>query len=258
MTVRLAGARVIALSPVPLHTQIRDALRRRILDGTYGEHAQLPSEAGLTSAFGVSRITVRQALAALQREGMIFRIAGKGTFVSKPKASQDATRLQGFAEAMGSLGRETFSEVLGHRLAPAEPAVARRLGLRPDAQVLELRRLRYLDREPVSLDVSYFPAPIGERLLREDLSTRDVFALLENELGIPLGSAEVQIEAALADEDTARSLRIAEGAPILRLERLTVARDGRALDFEYLYQRGDAMRYRLRVERAPDTTKGNG
>src|SRR5919106_1105120 len=75
---------VVLLSPLPLHTQIREALRARILDGTYREHAQLPSESELMASYGVSRITVRHALAQLQREGLIFKISGKGTFVSKP------------------------------------------------------------------------------------------------------------------------------------------------------------------------------
>jgi len=250
VTTSLLDAKVVPFSPVPLHTQIREALRRCILDGTYHEHAQLPSEAELTSAFDVSRITVRQALGHLQKEGLIFKIAGKGTYVSKPKAFQDVTQLQGFGEAMGRLGHETFSQVLGHRLVPAAPAVAERLSLAGGAPTLELRRLRYLNREPISIDVSYFPAALGERLLREDLASRDVFAIIENEIGIALGTAELSIDAALADEETAHLLGIAQGAPVLRIERLTRALDGRPLDFEYLCYRGDAMRYRLRVDRA--------
>ena len=244
-------ARMMPFSPLPLHTQIREALRRGILDGTYREHAQLPSESELMAAFAVSRITVRHALAQLQREGLIFKVTGKGTFVSKPKALQLLNRLQGFGEAMNSLGHETFSHVLGHRLLPAEGEIAQRLALPGGEPVIELRRLRYLDRAPVSLDVSYFPAAIGEPLLRLDLASRDVFSILENEIGIVLGAAEVSIDATLAEGEIATHLAIAEGAPLLRIERLTTAADGRPVDFEHLYYRGDAMRYRLRVERTP-------
>jgi GntR family transcriptional regulator len=238
-------------SPLPLHTQIREALRRQILDGSYRAHDQLPSESDLMATFAVSRITVRHALAQLQREGLIFTVTGKGTFVAKPKALQDLSRLQGFGEAMDQLGRETFSQVLGHTLMCAQGDIAQRLALPGGASVIELRRLRYLDRAPVSLDVSYFPASIGELLLRSDLAARDVFSVLENEIGIALGTAEVSIEAALADADIATHLAIAAGAPMLRIERLTSAADGRPIDFEYLYYRGDAMRYRLRLERTP-------
>lgn len=241
--------RMMPASPLPLHTQIRETLRRSILDGTYREHAQLPSESELMAAFDVSRITVRHALAQLEREGLIFKVTGKGTFVSKVKAMQDLSRLQGFGEAMHRLGRETFSQVLGHALLRAQGEVAERLKLARGEPVIELKRLRYLDRAPVSVDISYFPQPIGERLLRADLAARDVFSILENELGIALGAAEVSIEATIAAGDTAKHLAIAAGAPLLRIERLTSAADGRPIDFEHLYYRGDAMRYRLRLER---------
>lgn len=237
--------------PQPLHTQIREALRARILDGTYREHAQLPSESELTAKFGVSRITVRHALAHLQREGLIFKVTGKGTFVSKRKAQQDLSRLQGFGEAMHRLGRETFSRVLGHGLLRADPEIAARLEVAAGDTVVELRRLRYLDHAPISLDLSYFPAAIGEQVLRADLASRDVFSILENEVGIALGAAEVSIEAALAEGDIAVALGIQEGAPLLRIERLTTSNDGRPIDFEYLYYRGDAMRYRVHLERTP-------
>ncbi len=241
---------VAAASPLPLHTQIREALRASILDGTYREHARLPSESGLMARYGVSRITVRHALAQLQREGLIFKVTGKGTFVSKPKALQDLSQLQGFGEAMRRLGRETFSQVLGHELLRADAELAARLALDAGDAVLELKRLRYLDRVPVSLDVSYFPASIGEQVLRADLAGRDVFSILENEIGIVLGAAEVSIEAALAEGEIAVHLGIAEGAPLLRIERLTTSADGRPIDFEYLCYRGDAMRYGLRLTRA--------
>jgi GntR family transcriptional regulator len=242
----------VAQSPVPLHRQIREALRAGIRDGTYRQHAQLPSESELMATYKVSRITVRHALAELQREGLIFKITGKGTFVSKnePKAMQELSQLQGFGEAMHRLGRETSSQVLSHQRLRADERIAAQLGLNVGEGVIELKRLRYLDQMPISLDVSYFPASIGEQVLTADLAGRDVFSILENELGIALGTADVSIEATLAEGDIAASLGIDDGEPLLRIERLTTSLDGRPLDFEYLYYRGDAMRYRLRLPRA--------
>src|SRR5690606_25013339 len=102
-----SGATVTPLSPAPLYAQIKELLRERILDGSYKPHEQMPSESEMMATFGVSRITVRQALNDLQQEGLIFRIHGKGTFVSKPKAFQDLGKLQGFGEAMRQMGYET-------------------------------------------------------------------------------------------------------------------------------------------------------
>lgn len=243
-----AQSKVVAMSSVPMYTQIREIIRRRVLDGTYPPHSQMPSESQMMEAFSVSRITVRQALGDLQKEGLIFKVPGKGSFVAKPKAFQSLSRLQGFGEAMAPSGYETFSQVLSLRRVSASPTVAQRLGLKPAAPVFEIQRLRYLNREPISVDLSYFHPALGERLAQEDLPTRDIFLILENDYGLALTHADVQIEAISADEGLARHLHIEEGSPLLRIERLTCAGD-QPIDFEFLYYRGDAFQYRLRIDR---------
>lgn len=239
------------IATLPLYSHIREALRARILDGSYKAHDQLPSESELTQSFKASRITVRQALSDLQKEGLIFKIHGKGAFVSKPKAFQELGRLQGFAEAMHVHGYETYNRLISLRHQRADKAVAAHLGLGGRASVTELRRVRFLNREPISLDVSYVPREIGERLAKEDLATRDIFHIIENDYGLALGNAELKIEATTADEPLAKLLAIEEGSPVLRIERLTRTLEGRPLDFEYLHYRGDAFQYRLRIERVP-------
>lgn len=238
------------MSPVPLYTQIKEVLRNRILNGTYQCHEQMPSESELTKIFGVSRITVRQALDHLQKEGLIFKIHGKGTYVSKPKVFQNLGKLQGFGEAMSGLGYEIVSQVVGQTVVPADKAVSERLGVNEGELVYEIRRIRYLNSSPLSLDVTYVPKAVGERLIKEDLAHRDIFLILENDYGFSLGQADLQIEAVLADNALAEQLQVEVGAPILRIERLTFTADEQPLDFEYLYYRGDALQYRLRIERS--------
>lgn len=240
---------VLTLSPTPLYSQIREILRQRILDGTYQPHQQMPSESELIKAFGVSRITVRQALGDLQRAGLVFKIHGKGTYVSKPKAFQNIGKLQGFGEAMSRMGYETFSQVISIKTLAAGRAIGAKLKVKEREQITELRRLRYLNREPISLDVTYVPKAIGERLAKEDLANRDIFLILENDYGLALGQAELHIEAMLADTALAHFLKVEESAPVLRIERLTYTSEGKPLDFEYLYYRGDAFQYQLRIER---------
>src|ERR1043165_1059315 len=131
-----AADNLSASSPIPLYTQIRELLRERILRGDYASHAQMPSENEMVRMFGVSRITVRQALTDLQKEGLIFKIHGKGTFVSKPKATQNLQRLQGFGEAMSSEGHVAYSRVLGSRVMRAGKVVAEQLALTQRDEVM--------------------------------------------------------------------------------------------------------------------------
>lgn len=254
MKIAANNFRAVEPSPVPLYAQVKEILRERILDGTYAPHTQLPTESEMSSIFGVSRITVRQALNDLQKEGMIFKIPGKGTFVSKPKAFQELTQLEGFAEAMTRHGYEIYNRVVSHQLVPAPPHVAQLLQLPAGSAVAEIRRVRHLNREPVSLEVTYLPAAIGERLRKEDLASRDIFLILENDYGIALGHPDLQIDAALADHALAAALHVDEGTPILRIERLTRTAAGMPLDFEYLYFRGDSFQYRLQITRRSQTS----
>ncbi|HEY8940388.1 MAG TPA: GntR family transcriptional regulator, partial [Cellvibrio sp.] len=149
------------LSPVPLYNQLKDVLRRRILDGSYAAHSQMPSESELGKAFGVSRITVRQALNDLQKENLIFKVHGKGTFVSKPKAFQNVSKLQGLAEAMSQLGYDVINQLRGFRFVPANEQVSGKLQLALDTEVAEIKRVRLINREPVSLEVTFVPKHLG-------------------------------------------------------------------------------------------------
>jgi GntR family transcriptional regulator len=244
----------IRLADAPLHAQIKESLRSRILDGTYPPASQMPSEREIGEQFGASRITVRHALGDLLREGLIFTLQGKGSFVSRPRARQDVTSLMGFAESMTPKGYEVVNQLLGLDVIQAESPVSERLQLPTGARVTRIRRLRLLNREPVSLEFTYVPEAVGVRLAQADLITRDIFLILENDCSTPLGHADLTIDAVLADSQLAQALRIDEGAPVMRIERLTHDRDRRPIDFEYLYFRADAFQYRLVINRHPPST----
>ncbi|KVF77559.1 GntR family transcriptional regulator [Burkholderia sp. FL-7-2-10-S1-D7] len=245
----MTRSNVVPLSAAPLYVQIKDTLRTRILDGTYAPHSRMPSEHELCAMFDVSRITVRQALGDLQKEGLLFRLHGKGTFVSKPKAFQNVTSLQGFAEAMSSMGYEIVNQLRSFRTVKADRHLAAKLNVPEGAPLVEIHRVRLLNREPVSLEQTWVPEALGKRLAGADLATRDIFLILENDCGVPLGHADVSIDAILADDEIVDALRVEESSPVLRIERLTHDASGAPIDYEHLYFRGDAFQYRLRIDR---------
>ena len=235
--------------PASLYARIREELRELIVSGAWQPNDPLPSERDLMAQYGVSRITVRQALGDLQKESLIFKLAGKGAYVAQTRPFQELGRLQGFAEAMEARGHETYNRVLAIAHGAASDLVASRLGLVPGALVTELKRVRYLDRQPVSLDITWVPRTLGERLAREDLGSRDIFLIIENDCATPLGHADLVIDAGLADAALGEQLDIDVGAPVLRIERLTHDAAGRPIDYEHLYCRADNFQYRLRIER---------
>jgi GntR family transcriptional regulator len=240
---------LVTRAPTPLYLQLADALRTRIKSGVYRPEDRLPSEHDLVREFSVSRITARQALAALEREGLVFRLQGRGSFVARPPVVQRLTRLSGFAEAMADHGVHSVSRVLRAGRVRGAAEVAAALALTAGTPVFEIRRVRLADGEPVSLDVSWFPLELGLRLAGENLVAHDVFWLLEHALGVLLGDADHEIGAGAAEEDVALHLGVPCGTPILLVERLTRDAAGTPIDYEHLFVRTDRVRYGLRLTR---------
>ena len=234
---------------VPLHAQVCNSLRDRILSGDLAPHQRLPSESCLMQAFGVSRVTVRQGLKDLAAQGLVYSQQGRGSFVSAPHATYNLSALLGFHEAMQGKPFVATSRVLSSRDSAASRETAAALNLRRGENVFEVKRIRCLNTRPVSVDLSFFPADIGERLRDQDLS-QDIFPLLEAR-GIGLGRSRMWIEAQPCPAEFAQDLAITPGEPVLRLARLTYSAFDRPVDYEHLYCRGDSYQYKVELRRRP-------
>lgn len=228
---------------------VRQWLLGQITAGAFGREKRLPSESDLMARFGVSRVTVRHALDELRQAGVIEGRQGKGYFVRHLCAVHDLTRLQGFGEMMAPLGVEVRSQVLDVGEVAAKPDVAKALGLGRGDPVTRIRRLRIAGGMTLSYDVSYFPVDIGRALQGLDLARADIFRLLEDELKVELGYADLMLELVADEPEPCRRLGMAEGESPIRMIRLTRDMDGRPVDFEYLFCRPDAFQFRVRVPR---------
>jgi GntR family transcriptional regulator len=231
------------------YVAVRDSLRDQIMHGGFAEDGKLPSESALRARFGVSRVTVRLALDALRQAGLIEGRQGKGYFVRRLPAVQDLGRLQGFGEMMAPLGLDVRSEVVEVAELPASAELQKALQLERSARVVRISRVRIAGGAPLSYDVSHFPIDVGRRLEHLDLGHADIFALLERDLGIELGYADVSLSVAIADGRLAGRLGVRPGDPLVLIMRLTHDREGRPIDFERLYVRPDAFQFRVRVPR---------
>lgn len=233
----------------PLYAQLRERLRADILEGRLAPLQQLPSEHELIAAYGISRITVRQALSDLHKEGLVVKVHGRGTFVAPAHMSQSLSRLAGVGETAAGAGHVVHGQLLAIGDAAADGEVARALGVAPGSRVIEWTSLRYLDREPLSLNHSFVPPAFGDRLRRIDFASRDLLSVFERELRLDISHAELEISAGAASRTQARHLKVATAAPVLRLRRIVYATDGTPLQLETTVYRSDEFSYRVRVER---------
>lgn len=223
-------------------------LREQILDGKFGDGRRL-DEGELVARHEASRNTVREALELLRREGLVERKRGAGTTVRTPKYGHGLDRLSGLAEALAGYGTVRNQVLSAERLPEAPKSVSEQLGLAPASGVVRLERVRYVNDEPLSYDISYLPVDVGEPLLGEDLANNDVFGLVERTAGQPLGRAELTVHATNAEPDVAAKLALAPGAAVFSVERLTRLSDDRPVDSELLRIRADRFAFEAVVHR---------
>jgi GntR family transcriptional regulator len=238
-------------SATPLYAQVEAVLAADIAGGTLTAGSQLPTENSLIERFGVSRPTVRKAVQNLISRGLVEILRGKGTFVARPKITQELTALTGFVEDMQALGRNPTARLIDRQVVAADKTVAHQLALPAGSLVVRIQRVRLADGEPVSFDETYLPREIGEKVLTNDLEVEPIFALLEQKYDMPLVEAEYRLEAVTAEAPVAQALGIQTGSPLFRIERTSYCAGSRPVDYEKLYYRGDRIRFVTRLARRP-------
>ncbi|WP_073762633.1 GntR family transcriptional regulator [Streptomyces sp. CB02923] len=222
--------------------QVAEVLRRQIASGAFPSGV-LPDERSLIADHGVSRNTVREALGVLRDEGVVRRRQGVGTVIRRRTHEHTLEQLTGLAETLSAYG-QVSNEVRVADVVRPPREVARRLCVPDGGQVVYIERLRRLGEDPLSLDLTYLTTDIGQPLLAADLTGRDLFGLIEESVGGPLGSASVTVHAVNADPGTSALLAIPPGQAVFTVERLTRLPDGRPVDLEFLRIRGDRLAFR--------------
>lgn len=242
--------RVDRASPIPLHIQVEEALKDRIVRRTLKPGDLVPGDLQLCGQFGVSRTTVRQALAELAREGLVVRERGRGTFVAPPKLTERAfERLSGFFEDMVALGHPPVSQVLRQQVGNADEKVAARLNLEPGAPIVEIERLRFVEDEPVVLTTTYLPHTLVPGLETADLTRRSLYEYLQTEFGMSLARGRRTIEAVAADTRQATLLGVHKGSPLVFLQSVSYLADDRPIEFYLAFHRGDRSRFEVELMR---------
>jgi DNA-binding GntR family transcriptional regulator len=232
----------------PLYVRLKVALRDLIGKGM-GTGDQLPSETALCREYGLSRITVRQALEALANEGAIERKQGRGTFVAAPKRTEPVVYFGSFTEEVAAGGHRGSTRLVSAEIVRADARVASRLRIQPHHAAWKIRRVRMSDGQPVCYQVSYVPRALLPDVSRTEFRRGSLYDRLERTLGEPLLDAEENIEAMLADPYRAALLDVRVGAPLLVLERVVFSKSGRTVEYNRSFYNALAVRLTLRSKR---------
>lgn len=242
------------MSQVPQHLlppyyQVKQYVRSNVENGLWTPGQLVPSETELVKLFGLARGTVRRALKELVAEGIIIQKQGRGTFVAQPKVTQGFTRLSGFSADMRRMGRSPEARVLEVQMVSAAPKIANALRLAEGDRVVQLKRLRLADGEPMNLETVSLPPRLFPNLLEEDLSGQSLYALITEKYKIPIIKTTEYVESIVLDAAQAKLLGVAPKSPAIRLERITETHGGMPIEHCLTIARGD--RTRLIVETGP-------
>lgn len=210
---------------IPLYLQLVEELISKIENNDYQENDKLPSERELCEMYDLSRITVRNALQELERDGYIYKLHGKGTFVSSKTYKQNLVKLYSFTEEMEKIGKEPKTKVLSFRTIKADKRYANRLDINAGDEMYEIKRLRSADDEPLMYETSYLPAKKFPDLKKEDLEQKPMYQIFSDRYGVTVTKAVEQFSATNLREDEAQHLNYDISRPAMLIKRYAYYND---------------------------------
>ena len=238
-------------SPVPLHHQVRNYLLSSIERGELLPGQQLLQEKEYASRFGISLAPVRQAILDLVKEGYLYRVPGKGTFVREQKVEEKISILSSFSESMRAKGLSATLRVVELRVGKIPPALKSVLG-QGDQQYVYLQRVALSQGEAIALLSSYIPARLVPGIETIDFQGRSLYKTLEERYGIVLARAENTIEVVRCRAAQAAALGISPGTPMLQVEGKTYDVTDQFVEFAQVLYRADRFRFTIESFRRDD------
>lgn len=236
---------------LPLYIQLKNIIADKIKSEELEAGDIIPSEKELQKQFGVSRITVRQAIKELENEGLVKKKQGKGTFVSFPKLSHELPNLTSFTEDIKSKGLNPESEIISIEKI-IDQDVAEKLETNPNTVFLNIKRLRLINGEAVGIHNCYLDTNIlDEKAVNEikDMDNENSLYDIIEKYNINISHADETLEGGISDPYVSKLLGIKKDFPLLILERITFTEKNEAFEFVKMHYRADKYKYSIRLNR---------
>lgn len=230
-------------SEVPASLQAYRILSKALRLDRPAPGSRVPSERQLAEALSVSRVTVRKVLFSLADDGVLEASAQRGWYIPDTPLSEPPNILQSFTEMATAGGFHLETRILERRVRPATLDEAKELRMAPTSPVLELKRLRKLDGNPICVDHSRLSAARVSAMMDVDLTDRSLYAVLETSCGIVPSRADYVVQAEAGSSEIASWLGLDPGAPVLAGTETTFDQDDAPVSFGVLRYRGDAYRF---------------
>jgi GntR family transcriptional regulator len=237
--------KVLKSNPLPLYYQLKEILMELIDNEELKPGDAIPTERELCEIHGISRMTARKAIVDLATEGVVYREQGKGTFVAEPKIKQQLSQLQSFTEQMGEKGLNTSTNILSFAVKDATKKICNHLNLTDNKTVFEIKRLRYVEGDPIAFETVWLPFHMCPELTRDLLEGGSLYKILREKFGYSFDFAKQSIEPIAINEYESRLLKIEHKSLALLFRRTTYLDDGRAIEYTKTINRSDKYKYEV-------------
>ncbi len=217
-----------------------------VVEGDLKPGDRLYSEAEWCRKFNISRMTVRKVIDDLAREGFLYRVAGKGTYVAQPKIVEKLAYLVTFTEDMLGRGMRPSCRLLERTIINPQPKVAEYLNLHKDEKVIRVKRLLFADEEPICLQEAFLPWRLFRGFLKvseEEILHRDMCDILNTFIAHPVSWARQTLEAVALQDEEADFLRVPRRAPGLLCERITYDEAETPIEYITFLYRSDRYKF---------------
>lgn len=235
---------------IPLHYQIADYLLIMRDKGDIGAENKLPTEEILRDAFGVSRTTIRKALDHLLNKGLLHKQQGKGTFWNENafKTTKDE-KLLGLNEQIFNITSKTHTKVLSKTTRKIDSYITDFLKLEPDNDVIEIKRLRYVNKMPMSFTVNYISVKYGEKINNRHLRKMTMLETLKKVVKVELGTIEHQVEITRANKEISENLGISILDPVLTINTSVFDSKNEPIEIVWTYFVEDKYKFKVVLDK---------
>jgi GntR family transcriptional regulator len=231
-------------SRIPLYYQLSDVLMEKIETGELGENDALSSERELCDKYDISRATVRQAMLELEKGGWIYKVKGKGTFVSPKKMEQELLKFYSFTGDMQKLGKVASTRVIGFEVLSCNSHIAKKMGIKDGDKIYKFARLRLADGMPMMIQNSYVPYNRFPGITRENLEEESMYHIFITRFNVSFTSGEEFFQVATIKEDEVDLLNIPKDSSGMMIERFSYE-NKKVIEYTVAIARGDRFKYHV-------------
>ncbi|HAT4283328.1 TPA: GntR family transcriptional regulator [Clostridium perfringens] len=232
-------------SKTPLYLQLMDIFIDEI-DSALDENEQLLSEREICDKYNVSRTTVRQTMDELEKAGYIYKVHGKGTFVSSKRVEQDLIAFYSFTDEMKKIGKIPSSQIISFEIIEAGDKLGDKFGILDNDLLFKLIRLRKADELPMIYEITYLPFDRFNNLNKDMLTGKAMYEVLRENFSTKFTFAEEYFEPILTNKLESVYLKVKEGSPSLKIERFTYEKDN-LIEYTKSIARGDKFKYKVKL-----------